>query len=167
MKDEALEVARAVLIDLHRAELLTDTKSSSSEIADKFVLIARGLDELQADDVRDAIYRNWAIRDGDSLKKRAVKLLEDEGVAVLVRFARNGTSGTKPLRLFSLNETKNTASFLLTTARQYSAQADLWADAERRHSEQPDLTLGQVLGSDELTALADAYRETAQQAESA
>lgn len=157
--ENALEVARRVLRDLHRAAILREEKYTSAQIARDFVAVARGLDELQADDVRDAIYENWATRDGDSTKKRAVRALEADGQAFLVRYARNGQSGTKPLRLFTLSETQNTAGYFLTAARQFAVQADRWSEAEKRHLEHPELALGDVLDPAELQALADVTRE--------
>lgn len=156
---DALDAPRSVLRDLHRTALLRDDKHTSSELADQFADIALGLEDLQTREVLRAVFRSWATREGADIKRSAIREINADGIALLVRYARNGQSGTKPLRLFTLNETQNTRIFYQSTAREYAHQEQLWSAAEAKHSQHPELPLGDVLDPSELQALADASLE--------
>lgn len=157
--DGPFEYARGILRDLHRAGIVSETKHNSAEHADEFVRLARGLEDLQTPECVFALWRYFAIREGKQSHERAIRLLQNEGVAVLAKYARNGASGFKPLHLFTLNETENTKNFYVQTATQYEIRAGLWQAAAAKHAEHPKLPLGDVLDVTELSALADTSLE--------
>lgn len=156
---DALEAPRAILRDLHRAALMRDEKHTSAELAERFADVAMGLEDMQTPEVLRAVFLSWATREGADQSRWARKTLKAEGVQALAWYARNGHSGFKPLRLFTLSETQNTRSFYENTARQYEHQASLWATAEEKHSRHPNLALGDVLDTGELEALVVASLE--------